>query len=229
MLFRTALFILFACVMGFAGESVYSSKSHSTSTLYYNGFFVDFTVGASFLKYDCDDGGFLFYKYKDTYDGVGPSFGVKLGGIISELIAPHATFDVALLYGERSVRVRREHNVFGYQEDELNENLVRLFLGGGATFFPFRRPGHVMRGSYVGATLGFFVVDGSHRIPGITGDMDRHGFSWKFDLGKVWSVSERWNIGVGTAFYFDVPIVNGEEDSSEMFASLWLGAKFTRK
>ena len=229
-----ALLFVLASVATTVFAGVYDSTPQGKTEVrrHANSFFFDAFIGGTFLNYETESDNLNPYDFKDEFEGAGPAIGIKLGGMFFELISPHATLDISFAKGDRKrtdSQYFSQYDTYEWHDYEWHESVYRIFLGGGVTVFPFRNPESAMHGFYAGASLGIFAVEGSSDLLQNGSDINNEGFSVKLDLGNVWSVSDRWSIGIGYAAALDAPIVYGEDESSRLFTSLWLGAKFTRK
>lgn len=241
-------------------ESVYDQPSQSTylqqqpvaSTpapgAYYNGFYMDFTLAFMISHLENKETEYDYYSdspriEEHDFSGFGPAFNFKIGGIIKSLIAAHATIDLALGNGTHEYREN------GLLFKDNNATQFRFFIGGGATVYPFRNPESPMNGFFVGASVGyeFSVIsfeeyveldeDGYYDSYGeATGDI---GIGLKFEIGKLWSISDRWNIGAVGLFNYDISLLEesaneydydyDDEDYSVSSYSFWIGVRIVRK
>lgn len=236
-------------------ESMYNQPSQSTylqqqpvaSTpapgAYYNGFYMDFTLAFIISHFESKETEYDYRTEEHDFSGFGPAFNFKIGGIIKSLVAAHATIDLALGNGTHEYR---EHGMI-FQDKDATQ--FRFFIGAGATVYPFRDPESPMNGFFVGASVGYefsvisfeeYVVRNEYGYYDdygeATGDI---GVGLKFEIGKLWNISERWNIGVAGLFNYDLSLLEesaneydydyDDEDYSVSSYSFWIGVRLVRK
>ncbi len=242
-------------------ESVYDQPSQSTyqqpmpSTpapgAYYNGFYMDFTLAFMISHFESKDTEYDYGYYSDfdtrvrehDFSGFGPAFNFKIGGIIKSLVAAHATIDLALGNGTH------EYTENGMLFQDKNATQFRFFIGGGATVYPFRAPESPMNGFFVGASIGYefsvisfeeYTVRDEYGLYDDFGEsIGDVGIGLKFEIGKLWNINERWNIGVAGLFNYDFSLLEesaneydfdyDDEDYSVSSYSFWIGVRLVRK
>lgn len=225
--------------------------------LYNSGFFMDLSMGVAidFMEedfeqkvYDYDSDRSGKYSAKVAYDGVGPFFSSKFGGIIHGLFSIYSLFELSFSRGDMDYS-----SSYTYSDEcfdcEMNNALgFRVMFGAGLGVYPVRDSSSAFNGIFFNAAVGVVgVVAGGGSSCGfyyddVDDEISASGMGLKIELGKVWQIADRWFAGVSAAFNID--FVDEEEDydyydsyrSSRNFNtpdfsshSIWLGVKFLRK
>lgn len=198
-----------------------------------SGLYFDATVGAAYssflskhdVEYELNGEKIQTDATRTLYHGFGPAVDVKVGGA-GEIFALY--FDLQLMYSSgsleksKSTLTRREHF-------EWDESSRRLMLGMGFTAFPFRNPESLMHGSFAGLSLGVMSVSVDVSKNAVSSGIEEQGFSVSIELGKLWTLSDRWSVGVACVGTADGPIRFGEDVPDYYFYTAWLGVKVVRR
>ena len=143
----------------------------------------------------------------ETRDIFGQTLNVKMGFLAKGLWAIHGNVEYGIF--ESSPLVHR--------------------IGGalGASVFPFRDPRSALHDFYAGANFGFVDNFSFDEISGAIGEAS--GIYLKVEAGKLWPVSERWNIGVNVSAGVDGYFTLGESGDGSSGVVIGLGVSLARK
>lgn len=164
---------------------------------------------------------------RDKITGFGPAFEMKFGSDVGNFLL-FVNTQFASINGEREIIMYdykrwqdgKECNDVVREEMETDDNLFRFFLGMGFDYYPFRSSDNLMRGSFIGLSVG---------IMSISGGFDFQGVSASADLGYVWSVGEHLNVGLACVGTVDGPVIYGEDTPAYDFFTVWFGVRFEYK
>ena len=242
--------ILSLAVLCHAG--VYDSRpdSQSEPSYIHNAFFLDASFGFQYLHFlEKKSGAASHYDYNDdrvkmydeyqrkNYDGEGPEFDLKLGGVIKSRAAVYAHFSFSRILSGEYQYVEKTDG----QEDaniELDAKAYRFFFGGGVNVYFVRNPESAFYGLYLGTSLGMMVDYAGKSIVRSSDYMtefDEQGFSWTFETGKLWPIGDLWHVGIYGRAAFDAPIRFEDPDGppaydeTQAYYTLSVGVAFTRK
>ena len=146
------------------------------------------------------------------YTGMGALLAAKFGGAFKSMFAIFANFEMEITSGD----------VSGREESESIKPRSAFFGGGpGVTLYPFFYMNSAMQNLYASATANI-LIGGGGGIGSLGGDL-------VLELGYLWPVSDRVNVGLA---------LGGDVLSSSRFEtnikdeggySLWIGFKVVRK
>lgn len=159
--------------------------------------------------------------------GYGTAFDIRLGARLESVLL-YANVQSESFYGNSkekrySYKTRlygEEYNGVWREDIETDENVRRFFLGMGLDYYPMRGTNSIMKGSFVGLSVGVMVI---------TGGFEFQGLSASADLGYIWNVGEHLNIGVSCVGSADAPIIYGESTPDHGLFTIWLGVRFESK
>lgn len=224
----------------YESEGTFSSEgTRQTSPVRRGGFFMEVSLGGVFnyfkregnySDYDLFYGRYYDNSEEDVYSGFGPSLGLKLGGAIGGLFAPHFAFSFSRTFGtteedwyeyagESYGTVQRHH--------EGKSSAVRVFIGGGFVGFASVS---TMLSAYLGLDIGFVIggaIESENWDYDHVGGIDDIGLGFVFDAGMLWDLSDRFYLGFGVNVSYDDAIDSYEEESSMW--SIGVSLKFVRK
>lgn len=194
---KKLLFAIFtAAVMAMAQATDGTAPANSKPSLdTHSGIYVDLGLGASLTAYTYDNSEFLdFSNYlEENIFGMGPSANVKVGWLFSNLVTAHASLAYSRANG--TLEIIMHGGLFGSTtESSYDVKIQNMFLGAGATFFPFRKPKSIMKGFYVGADIGYNIMQCSNDE---NIDYRQKNMTWRIETGKAWHVSENVLLGIG--------------------------------
>jgi hypothetical protein len=173
---------------------------------------------SSFLtKYEYMDYKLETLKQRSHYYGFGPALDLKVGFNINGLVP---LLNLQLMHSSGTIEAYNTKN---------DASANRFMLGAGINYFPFKNPESAMHGAYVGLSLGIMGVFIDHPNYFISNvGLDEQGFSASLELGKLWKLNEKWNVGVSGVATADSPIRFGEDTPDHSFYTLWLGVTVAR-
>lgn len=198
-----------------------------------SGLYFDATVGAAYssflskqdIEHELNGEKIQVDATRTHYYGFGPAVDLKVGGA-GEIFALY--FDLQLMYSSgtlemsKSTLTKRDH----FERDESSS---RLMLGMGFTAFPFKNPESVMHGAFAGLSLGIMSVSVDVSKNAVSSGIEEQGISVSIELGKLWTLNDRWSVGVACVGTADGPIRFGEDVPDYYFYTAWLGVKVVRR
>ena len=223
----------------------------SEANYIHNAFFFEFSAGPQYLHF-LEDNTFqnTYYDYdydlvldtkerhKKFYEGYGPEFDFKIGGLFKSRLAVYAHFNYSNISdGKYRYSERRDGK---YTEKiAFNADAHRFFVGGGTNFYFVRNPESIWYGLYLGGSMGF-VIDyaGKSIVRNFDGhtEFDEQGIAWTLETGKLWRVWDLLHVGIYGRAAMDAPIRFTDDDSGDSddeenisYYTLSFGVVFTRK
>lgn len=166
-----------------------------------------------------------------TYDGKGFAGGISLGALIKDFVGIRGFVNVGMQSGETSYENK---DVRCDSCHDISTDLTDVRFGVEGTFFPFNSSRGAMYNAYIDLMIGVAV----HVFDDpFAADFEREVTATavtKFEVGKLFPISESWNVGFGVAysldFQYEYTTSNTQEiDYSDLANSLWVGIKFVRK
>lgn len=195
------------------------------ATDYRNSFFFDASATVSYLSYYYDnDSGFLSPRGEHKeFDGTGAAVNIKIGESLKQAFAVHGTMELGYFNGD--FFYNKSKGYLHSEHDEGDDNVFKVFLGGGVLFTPFRNPELLMHNFFANVDLGV-----TQYVDSRSDSENDHGISYTSfgvhsEVGRLWNITEHWNIGLQATFAVDIPF---EEDSGT-FLNVGAGIKFLRK
>ena len=178
-------------------------------------------------SYDSD------YEAQHDFDGKGFNIEGDLGILIKDFIGIRGFFGIGEQSGESkywnsNVRCDRDSC------SDVETDVVHIFLGISATLFPFNKSDNPMYNAYVEGAFGLSIQTFDDEVAEL---FDREGSATMFlklEVGKLFRISETWNVGVGVAYSLDITAEtyhDSYEDTyySDVKHSFWAGVRFVRK
>jgi hypothetical protein len=194
-----------------------------------NSFFFETDIGARYMKVS-------YKEYEEYYDeksdvwiigdngnatrrrfkGYGPDIGMKFGGVISDVIALFCNLELSTLEGtfkgSRTVNGKKKSNA------DFDTDAIRFAIGGGVMLFVNTDMLKALNGTFIGVTANIIAEEA-----GSTSDYYDHdeleisesGLSFGLQVGKIWGLSDNWNVG----FAAKGSLENGIRDGSSGNAS----------
>lgn len=175
------------------------------------------------------------YETEHLYSGLGGSLGISAGVLIKDIIGVRGFFDIGIQSGESdywNYRIRCRNDSCSNVDTELTD----FIFGVSATLFPFNRSNGAMYNSYVQGDL---AMDIQYYDDDFAETFDHTGsasFFMKIEIGKLFSISETWNVGVGIAYSIDFLSFSTYDEEQDTFTdqvggkqSFWAGVRFVRK
>lgn len=209
----------------FNSPNVYSS--YNAPAQYHSGFYYESSLGLGYSKFSVKQYkyGLSSYSNSETFDkvslsGFGPAFDFKFGGIISSLVAIYGSFDYSAAFGSLKYR----SNTNGAEDRSVNYSGVSLYrtaFGAGVTLFPFRDFNNPLYGFFFGAQFNVAIITADDYYD-FKQYLDSDNYYWMYDnidvyavgftleVGKVWNLGGRWNLGIQGKFMFDSPYSSSE-------------------
>ncbi len=162
----------------------------------HSGVYFEASIGGKLIDYshDSKDGWFSSYE-EEIVHGEAISAGFKVGWLEKNHVAAYGTFEYTYISGGYKYT---EHKAFS--SDKIFDKPIdahTLYLGAGMLFYPFRNPKSTMRGSYIGASIGYINISGKNSSQEEYLRLNGDGFGFNFELGKGWHITEHWLLGLG--------------------------------
>ncbi len=211
------------------GQPMPVTQSPQQQVQRHNGFFFAAEIGARYMKVS-------YKEYEDYWDeksqmwivgddgnsvsrrfrGYGPDLGLKIGGIISSRVALFCNLEFSALDGN----FKGSHTYNGKKQSkaDFDTDAIRFAFGGGALVFLNSDSMSFLNGVFVGATASITAEEA-----GLSSGYYNHeeleisesGLAFGLQFGKVWSISDSWNVG----FAAKGSLENGIRDGSSGNAS----------
>jgi len=130
----------------------------------------------------------------ERYAGLGPYADLRLGWTISPKVTIHGALNASFM----SINYDYVNSgLFGNNSSYTNRApFHHIFVGGGATFYPFINPKSKMRGSHIGVSLGYLTYSAEDSDSSYGFGLDGKGLGMVLELGKIWNINDHWGIGV---------------------------------
>jgi len=174
-----------------------------------------------------------------------PVFEFKFGTAVANLVAFHTVFNFAIFTGSDDYFYDEYRKSFQYDDakykpvlDKDGNNIytsgwvkekseseessgtavnVRSYLGFGATLYPFRDPGSVMNGAFVGASMGYTFF-GTATKADDNSAYGSLGTGFQVELGKDWWLNDHLSVGVGLTYGHSFLNFFGTEGSDNLIS-----------
>lgn len=210
----------------------------------HNAFYFEASLGFQYVsisdknKYDDDD----YYSwrrnrvYETDFSGFGPEFSARFGGIIGSRVALFSYLGLSSMKSANYEYVEKEDGDVHFAKKN-SEGGVRFGVGGGVNVYFVRDPSNPLYGLYVGASagiIGYYLGDDDSEF-----DKRRQTESWDepyfsesavalgLEVGKLWHVTEMWNVGVASQLSLDSP--QRDEDDDNLYCILTFKVTIVRK
>jgi len=148
-----------------------------------------------------------------SFEGGGPMLDVQAG------FSPGERFVFLLDFGLFVSIGGSNYKLYSRDKDEYAETevMVRPLFGFGFKVFPFPSKNSALYGLFAGATLSFMWSDNQWEKYGM--DYCNFDVGGKFEIGKLWSVSEHYLVGftLTTGIHYTAAGPNNEEGGDENF------------
>lgn len=148
-----------------------------------------------------------------SFEGGGPMLDVQAG------FSPGERFVFLLDFGLFVSIGGSNYKLYSCDKDEYAETevMVRPLFGFGFKVFPFPSKNSALYGLFAGATLSFMWSDNQWEKYGM--DYCNFDVGGKFEIGKLWSVSEHYLVGftLTTGIHYTAAGPNNEEGGDENF------------
>lgn len=177
------------------------------------------------------------YETEHLYSGLGVNMGLSLGVLIKDFIGIRGFFDIGEQSGESdywNYRMRCSNDSCSNVDTDVTD----FIFGISATLFPFNRTNG--NGALYNAYIqGDFALNLRNYDDDFAKTFDHTSsatFFMKIEIGKLFSISETWNAGIGIAYAIDINDVTSYDDDHDSFIdetegrqSFWAGVRFVRK
>lgn len=165
-----------------------------------------------------------------SFKGYGPDFGVKIGGIISSRFALFCNLEFASLNGD----FKASRTVDGKKKShaDFETDAIRFALGIGTEFFLTTDTTSILQGVFVGVTANIIVNDAgliSSSYDHEELEISDTGLAFGLELGKVWPVSETWNVGLIAKGAIEGAVRDGDSGNNSDCYSLAVSLVAIRK
>lgn len=148
-----------------------------------------------------------------SFEGGGPMLDVQAG------FSPGERFVFLLDFGLFVSIGGSNYKLYSRDKDEYAETevMVRPLFGFGFKVFPFPSKNSALYGLFAGATLSFMWSDNQWEKYGM--DYCNFDVGFKFEAGKLWSVSEHYLVGftLTTGIHYTAAGPNNEEYGDDRF------------
>jgi hypothetical protein len=161
--------------------------------------------------------------YETDFSGMGPEFSARFGGIISSRVALFCLLGISSMKTADYEYVERQKGKIRYVEKN-SEGGIRFAIGGGVNVYFVRDPSNPLYGLYAGASfaIAYFNLgddDSYFDEERRTRPLDEAYFSQSaasvgFEFGKLWYMTDMWNVGAGVQMAFDSPDRTDEKDEN---------------
>ena len=239
------LFIAVACHAGVydSGEDQPSAQANRN----HNAFFFEASAGVQYLHflekksfpttyYDWESDKVLDGNdsYKKFFEGYGPDFSFKFGGIFKSHLAVFGNLGISSISGK--YRYDGEDHYGEAEKIRFDTDAYRFFLGAGVNYYFVADPQSALYGLYAGAAIGFmadYAGKSSLYLSDNMTEFDEQGFSFAVEAGKLWRVWDAWHMGVYGRAVLDAPVrfvdVGDPEEETISYYALSAGIVFARK
>ena len=212
-----------------------------------NSFFMEASVGAQYLQFmDKQDVQAAHYDeksdknlegtehYRRFFDGIGPEFSFKFGKMVNDQVAVFADLGFSSISG----KYRNVEKFCGKVTDKIkyDTDASRFFVGAGAKYYFVPDPMSLLYGLYAGASVGIMAdyAGDAEKSDDMVTDFNETGLSGAVEVGKLWNVQDKWNVGVYGRAAYDLPVEivsigDPDAEESQAFYTLSVGVVFTRK
>lgn len=131
----------------------------------------------------------------ERYNGIGPYADLRLGWTLSRKTSIHGTLSAS------TMTISYFHTNDGLFGDNSSYSSTapyyRLFVGGGATFYPVKNPNAKMSGLHIGVSLGYLTYNAENSGSYAGFKLNGKGLGTILEFGKTWKIGEHWGIGIG--------------------------------
>lgn len=224
-----------------ATNSVYNNQGQYAYI--HNAFYFEASLGLQYLNIsdenkDYDDYSIRSKKvvYETDFSGIGPEFSVHFGGIFSSRVALYCLLGLSSMKSADYEYVERENGNIRYSEKN-SEGGIRFAIGSGLNVYFVRDPSSPLYGLYAGASFAivYFSLgddESYYDQKRKTHPLDDAYFSQtassvSFEFGKLWYVTDMWNVGAGVQMAFDAP--DRTEDDDNVYYTLAFKVMIVRK
>ena len=215
----------------------------SIDNVAHNSFFFALNLGIRYMKLSYQEYEEYFDNDEDMwvvgdkgnstrrrFKGLGPDVGLKFGGVIASRMALYCNLELTSLDG--SYKASRTEQGVKKSRAEFDTDAVRFAIGGGTTVFLSNDVNSLFYGSFASITASIVVEEA-----GLTSSYYDHeeleisesGLAFALELGKLWRLSDSWNVGLVAKGSLDGAIRDGDSGNSSDCYTVGLSLIAVRK
>lgn len=180
------LLLIILTAAGFALANTEQTPQDDNSGLY-------FAAGIGFTRSGVSHLAIL--SDTDGHSGIGPYADLRLGWTLSKKFSVHGTVNGSIM---NITYYHSNDGLFGDHSSYSSSGpFYHLFVGGGATFYPFKNPASKMNGAHIGLSLGYLTYHTIDPKDSTGFEVNGNGMGMILELGKTWKIGDHWGIGFG--------------------------------
>ena len=182
---------------------------------YHSGFYIEGAIGGHYSSFSSKemDGN----VEKTSMSGLGTAASFKFGGNIRGYVALYSNLNITLLSGDV-----KETSYGTYYDKEYTKdgNAINILEAVGVAVTPIPDPEKLFNNVFLGYSIGLSLNNG---------DISYTSYTMQFELGKLWKIASRFNIGLSAVYNMYISLEDEEDVQEYKEYSIGIMLKFIRK